>query len=306
MLPIRWLIALSIAWVLIGPEGVAAPAPLPGSLTLEGFVVPSPGEGDLEVSAQRSGLLVSPGAAGVGEGDLVRRGDLLAQVDDLQARQVLAIQELRLRAAEQGAANDVNIRYCLSNLKAIEAECQEAAEKNKAAPGTIPKKELRALLLALQRAKLELEQAEQNLAGARLALRVHKAELEAAAEELNRYRITAPLDGVVVRRYRYGGEWVQAGEPVMRIIRMDRLQVEGFVDAKQVAPHELAGRAVLVKARVSRGRVETFQAAVAFVSPVTEAGGKVRIKAELENRREDNHWLLRPGQSVEMTISLEP
>jgi len=306
MLRIAWLIVLSVAWVCLGPEnGVAQPL-LPGSVMLEGIVIPSPGEGDLEVSAQRSGVLVSAGAEGVGEGDLVRRGDLLAQVDDLQARQVLAIQELRLRAAEQGAANDVNVRYCLSNLKAIEAECQEAAEKNKTAPGTVPKKELRTLLLNLQRAKLEVEQAEQNLATARLAVRVHKAELEAAGEELHRYRITAPIDGVVVRRYRYGGEWVQAGEPVLRIIRMDRLQVEGFVDAGQVAPHELAGRAVLIKARVSRGREETFQAAVAFVSPVTEAGGKVRIKAKLENRREDNHWLLRPGQSVEMTISLKP
>jgi len=306
MSQIRWLIALGVAWVLVGSEGVVAQGPGPGSVTVEGIVIPSPGDGDLEVSAQRSGVLVRSGAGGVDEGDLVRRGDLLAQVDDVQARQVLVIQELRLHVAEQEAGSDVNVRYCISNLKAIEAECQEAAEKNQTAAGTVPKKEMRALLLALQRAKLEVEQAEQNLATARLALRVHKAELEAARAELDRYRILAPLDGVVVRRYRHGGEWVRAGEPVMRIIRMDRLQVEGFVDAGQVAVDELVGQAVGIKARLPRNRVETFQAAIAFVSPIAEPGGKVRIKAELENPKANNHWVLRPGQTVELTISLKP
>ena len=59
-----------------------------------------------------------------------------------------------------------------------------------------------------------------------------EAEVQAAEANLERRRITAPLDAVVVELSRHEGEWAQVGDPVMRLVRIDRLRVEGFLNAK--------------------------------------------------------------------------
>ena len=65
------------------------------------------------------------------------------------------------------------------------------------------------------------------------------------AINLKKHRITSPLDGVIVQLYRKPGEWVSPGDPIARLVRMDRLRVEGFVDASKYLPEEIDGSRVL-------------------------------------------------------------
>ena len=46
-----------------------------------------------------------------------------------------------------------------------------------------------------------------------LQAQVSEAELKAAEANLERRRLIAPLDAVVVELSRHEGEWVQAGDP---------------------------------------------------------------------------------------------
>jgi hypothetical protein len=39
-----------------------------------------------------------------------------------------------------------------------------------------------------------------------------------------------------------------------------------------------------------------------YVSPLVESGNTFRIWAEVANEQEDDQWLLRPGQTAQMTI----
>ena len=52
------------------------------------------------------------------------------------------------------------------------------------------------------------------------------------------------------------------------------------------------------------GRAARFNGAVVFISPLVQAGNKYRVRAEVENRTENGHPLLRPGMSATMTIPL--
>ena len=83
---------------------------------------------------------------------------------------------------------------------------------------------------------------------------------------------------------------------------MDRLRVEGFISASEVNVSEIAGGSVAVDVQLARGRKERFNGKVVFVSPIVTSGGKYRVRAEVENRREQGHWLLRPGMNAAMTI----
>ncbi|MGE0610128.1 MAG: hypothetical protein AB7O62_23755, partial [Pirellulales bacterium] len=91
---------------------------------------------------------------------------------------------------------------------------------------------------------------------------------------------------------------------VLRIVRLDRLRVEGFLNASEHNPHEVMNRPVLVEVPLAHGRVEQFRGKVVFVSPLVEADGEFRVWAEVVNRTEGDQWLLLPGLNAAMSIEL--
>jgi multidrug efflux pump subunit AcrA (membrane-fusion protein) len=121
--------------------------------------------------------------------------------------------------------------------------------------------------------------------------------VDVAKEQLSRRQLTSPLTGIVVEKLRHRGEWVEVGEPVLRIIRIDRLFVEGYVDAALV-DQSSRGRPVSVTGDSRQGPI-TVEGTLIFVSPeIDSVNGQVEVKAEISNPA----LALRPGQPVQMTI----
>ena len=85
--------------------------------------------------------------------------------------------------------------------------------------------------------------------------------------------------------FRHVGEWVQAGEPVLHIIRVNRLRVEGFISASKYEAGEIHGRDVDVSVKLARGRQETFKGKIVFVDPRVQASNEFLVWAELIHRR---------------------
>jgi hypothetical protein len=104
---------------------------------------------------------------------------------------------------------------------------------------------------------------------------------------------------------RQKGEWVNAGDPLLRIVRMDRLRVEGFLDGARYNPGDAARRPVRVTFALAGGRSVELPGQVVFIHPDVQAGNKHRVRALVQNRKEQGEWLLRPGMSVQMTIAVQ-
>ena len=130
-------------------------------------------------------------------------------------------------------------------------------------------------------------------------------EVEAAEASIERRKIKAPLDGIVTNVYRHVGEWVAPGDPVVKIVRVNRLRIEGFLNAADYDPPEIEGRAVTVEVELAHGRKVKFPGKVVFVSPLVMAGGEYRVFAEVNNRQENGQWVLRPGLFATMNIHLK-
>jgi len=56
----------------------------------------------------------------------------------------------------------------------------------------------------------------------------------------------------------------------------------------------------------ARGEKATLAGQIVFVDPLVNAGGKYRVRAEVDNRQIGRQWLLRPGMTAEMKIRLGP
>jgi len=282
-----------------GSDEPAAVAPS-GSITLTDCFVELIEEA--QVPAQEPGVLVE---IAVREGDEVQKGAQLAQIDDAHPRMQHEASRLRYEAAREEAENDVNVRYAEAAAAVAKAEWEQSVEANRKTPGTVPLAEVKRLGLKWREMNLSIEQAQMRRRVAALEAKVAAAEVNAALENLKRRRITSPLDAVVVELYRHDGEWVQPGDPVLHVVRINRLRVEGVVNSAEAAGHEISGQPVEVAVELARGRTETLEGRVSFVDPVVRAGGKYEVWAEVANVQESGRWLLQPGLPATMTIRLK-
>lgn len=257
---------------------------------------------EVQVPAQEPGVLMS---LDVQEGQQVTKGQLVGQIDDTQRQMEKRLAAIEQTAAKEQAENDIKVRFSDAAAQVAQAEYEAAVEANNKVRGTFPLTEIRRLKLNWQKSFLEIEQSQVEQRLAQYTFETRGAELEATELNIARRKIISPLDGEVVTILKHNGEWLQPGEPVLRIVRFDSLRIEGFLNAGAYDPSEVAGRPVTVVVELARGRRVQFVGKITYVSPLVQAGGEYRVWAEVANRQENSQWLLRPGHSAEMTVQLQ-
>ncbi len=291
------LVCLGLALV---PAVTAADKEDPRKVPLENCLLSLSEEA--QVPAQEDGVLVK---IPVREGQQVAAGDLLAQIDDMIPQRQRNVAYFKLKVAEKQAADDVNVRYAWAAYLVAKRKLEKYQEANQRIPGTIPDIEVDLQRLERDKFLLSYEKAKKDMAVAALQKQVSDAEFQAAEVNVKRRKITAPLPAVVVELLRHEGEWVQHGDPVMRLVRVDLLRVEGFLNAMKYRASEIQDRPVNVTVTLAHGKRETFPGKIVYVKPLVEAGGEFLVRAEVQNRQEDGAWVLSPGIGAEMTIQLK-
>jgi RND family efflux transporter MFP subunit len=252
---------------------------------------------EAEVPAQEAGVVTS---VAVREGQRVKQGELLAQIDDQVARLAAEAVQAQYEIARAKAANDVRQRFAKKSLEVSEAELRRSMESIERFAKSISQSQLDVERLTVQKNQLEAEQAEHEHQVAVLEMKAQENELSAARAQVARRRIVAPFDGVIVQIYVRRGEWVEPGQKALRIVNVDRLKAEGFVPAG-AAVAELSGKSVSLEVD-GLSEHDAPGGTIAFVSPeVDPITGQVRVWAEIDNRE----GKLRPGQPARMVIDNE-
>ena len=256
---------------------------------------------EAKVPAREAGVLEELLAR---EGDVVKRGDVIAKIGDNQPQMERRKAKAEHDQAVAKAESDVDVRYAVAAEKVAQIEYEKAAESDRKVPGSVTRVELNRLQLNEQKSELQIEQAQLEKKVSTMAAISKGVEVDAAENAIERRLITSPLDGVVVQLFPHEGEWMQPGDPLARVVRADKLRVEGYVDAARLNPEEVSGRLVTVEVTLACGRRESFKGKIVFTSPLVESGGDYRVFAEVENRQDTGSqlWLLRPGQTATMTI----
>lgn len=252
---------------------------------------------EAEVPAQEAGVVTS---VAVREGQRVKQGEVLAQIDDQVARLAAEAVQAQYDIARAKAANDVRQRFAKKSLEVSEAELRRSMDSIERFAKSISQSQLDVERLTVQKNQLEAEQAEHEHQVATLEMKAQENELTAARAQVARRRIVAPFDGVIVQIYVRRGEWVEPGQKALRIVNVDRLKAEGFVPAVgAVADLSDISVSLEVDGLSEKGKPE---GKIVFVSPeVDPITGQVRVWAEIDNR----DGKLRPGQPARMVIENE-
>jgi len=186
------------------------------------------------------------------EGQAVKRGQLLLQLDATDAeaqlasaRQSLLTAESDLRTARTGGPPDQVARLA-SDLAKAQAKRNRLAEQQTALKKLVASRAATPEELAQN--KLELDQAEADLdfftrkkqdmarratlAISQDSLRIDQARAEIAAlqEKVRQARITAPVDGTVYSLPVRPGDYLKVGELLLEMADLHNVQVRAFVD----------------------------------------------------------------------------
>jgi RND family efflux transporter MFP subunit len=244
-----------------------------------------------EVPAQQLGVLREIVAD---EGTTVEAGAVLAKLDARQATLDLAKAKLEAAQAAAKANNRTKVDYAEKSLAVAEAELQRSRESVEQFAKSISQSQLDVERLTVEKLALEKKQAEHELELDRLTLQLKEQELAAAALKLEQHQVQAPFAGTVAMVRGRVGEWLEVGAPVVRLVAVDTLRAEGFLDASD-ATGDLAGSKVVFRCEDGT----TANGTLKFVSPEMYAVTRqVRVWAELDNRE----GKLRSGQQGTLEI----
>jgi len=245
-----------------------------------------------EIPAQQTGLLR---AVAVVEGQRVESGQLLATLDDREAKLEVVQAKIEHAQAEAKANNQVHIQYAVKALEVARAELRRSKESIEEFAKSISQSQLDVERLKVEKLTLEQQQAEHELALARFDQQLTQNLLEAAQLRLKLHRIEAPFAGRVVLVRGRVGEWVEVGAPVMRLVATDKLRAEGFMPA-DIASASLVGSRVLLRVE---SQEEPVAGVLRFVSPELDVVTRqVRVWGEIPN----TEGLLRSGEQGVMEI----
>ena len=137
-----------------------------------------------------------------------------------------------------------------------------------------------------------------NVAG--FTMNQRQAELQAANLSIEKRLVRAQTDGVVAKIERHENEYVQEGQPILRLIQMARLKVKGAFDVTKYSPASIRGKPATVQVDFAYGP-QTFQGRVVEIA-AEASQNSVEAVVEVQNVFENNEWVLRPGMVVDMTI----
>lgn len=250
-----------------------------------------------------------------------------------EAKQAADEHQLRLEIARRKAGNETRVLASRKSEAVAKNELDRATDARSRFTDSVSKSEIEGLRLAHDRMRLESEQAEFERQNDRLQaqaeqaaatgheLRVERSSIEVeqaiAASKVQdlevqlfwqqfqlaqlateRHQFRAPFEGVVAEVLRRTGDWVQAGDPIMRVIRLNRLSAEGFVSASEL-PQLRRHNEVALEIQVADGRSIKRKGQIVFISSeIDPVNNEVKFRIEFDNPEHD----VLPGMRLRMSL----
>lgn len=280
------------------PVVAASRSDVSSALTLTAELIPNQ---EVDVLAKVAGYLKT---ISVDVGDRVRKGQVIATLeipemrDDL-ARAAAAIEQAN---AEMTRAED-EVRRAEAAHQIVHLSLTRIENVAKREPGLVPQQDVDDVRSRDLVSETQIASAKNAVIAAQQRIRVLRAD-EARFRTLQQYEsITAPLDGVVTKRYANDGAMIQAGTSpsAMPVVKVSETRVLRLIlpvpesSAAQVS----AGKTVRVRVP-SLGRVLTGRVA-RFTGKVQPGTRTMDTEVDVQN----DAMTLMPGMYAEVDLHLE-
>jgi RND family efflux transporter MFP subunit len=258
--------------------GAATKGDIGANMTVVGNLI---GQQTVDIVPRTGGRLVS---VNVQLGDPVRRGQLLAKLEDFEIVEQVKQAEASLEVAR------ATIRQREADLKVAELNFDRS--KNLFQRQLLAKQ-------ALDDAESRFLAAEAQIDLSRAQATQTSARLEELQINLGNTRITSPVDGFVGRRNVDPGAWVSQNAPIVSVVEISSLRLVANVVEKDL---RLVNTGDVATVEVDAYPGDLFKGRIARVSPVLDPATRTAtMEVEIPNR--DNR--LKPGMYARVLLTIE-
>ncbi len=243
---------------------------------------------------------------GTDEGDTVKAGQVLVRLDDND----LKAQEAAAKAGLELAKNSIPLAQV--NLSRAQDDYNRGLSQYKS--GIITKEQYDHLQKALEAAKAELNIELTKIPEAKTRIGVIESQLANTT-------ITAPMDGVVAKRWVLTGDVVQPGQPIFTIYDLKNIWITANLEETKLA-HVKLGEPVEIdvdsypniKFYGKVFEIGNYTASEFSLIPPNNASGnftkvtqRVPIKISIDDPENTHNVqpVLRPGMSVEISVKVK-
>ncbi len=270
---------------------------------------------EVKISADVSGEIIE---LNVKEGDVVKRGDLLAKINPDIYNSALDRMVASVNSSKANLAN-ARARKLQSESNFSKTDATHKRNKKLYEQGTISVSDYEASQAAYDVAKQDVEAAQQNIIAAEFGITSAEASVKEARDNLKKTSIFAPVDGTISKLNVEKGERVvgtsqMAGTEIMRIADMNSMEVNVDVNENEIVKVRLGDTALIeVDAYLNRKfkgivfeMANTANTSGSSTDMVTNFVVKIRILMEsyqdLIPKDKPNQSPFRPGMSATVDV----
>lgn len=235
-------------------------------------------ENQIDVDAQKEGVIA---AIFIEAGTRVKKGQMLAQLDDRQVSANLEAASARTRSTS------ADLHNWEAEAKVLDADLRRAQKMWEA--GVMPLEQYEHVRYKAESDHWDVERVQELLRDAQASERSLELELE-------KTRIVAPFDGIVARRYVRVGQKVNLGDRMFWVTAEAPLRMR-FTLPERFIGHIAKGQSFDLTSPDVEG--QQWQASVREISPVVDpSSGTIEVLCEVVGPT----GLLRPGMSASVRI----
>jgi HlyD family secretion protein len=268
----------------------------------------------------------------VSEGQIVKKGQIAARLDDIDLRQEVEVRRAELNAAQaalrelEAGSRPEEIGQAQAAVASAQAEQDRWRQEYERQQSlyqrdVISERELESSKMAFETSRAKVIEASKALKLVQAGPRKEKieqaqAQVERANEALNMAEtrlsyttLISPIDGIVLTQNVESGEYITAGAPVVTVGKMDPVWLRAFIDETDLGRVRI-GQQVRVKTDTDPDK--TYAGKISFISSESEFTPKTvqtdkervklvyRIKIDIPNPELE----LKPGMPADGEIEL--
>ena len=238
------------------------------------------------------------------EGEELQEGDTVAATDATDAELQREASYFQLQATLKEIESEVRLLYAEKNHLVAKAAYRQVLEANNRQPRAISQAELDRRKFEEEAAELQIKNEIHDRAVAKITAMAEEAAYKRATEAVKRHKIRSPINGMVTERFKKPGEFVQAGEQVVRVARLDRLRATAAFQFADMPRSQAKGRMVTITIPIGKDAagnnvVRTVNGTISYVPPDVMSDDTYTVWVEIDN---PNGEFL-PGMNGQMTLN---
>ena len=255
---------------------------------------------DINLPALEAGAIV---AIHVQEGQFITAGTIVGQIDDGLPHFELERAKMRYQNAFQAYKDVSSVLAAQKEYELARSVFEKNARLNKS--GSRSQSEVKESKFRRDIAKLKMDKANNDRQMALGEAKVELAGMDSVKQRISRHTLRSDYNAYVVEVFKKPQEYVNIGDDVMRLARMDQMWVQASLNAKSLNPADAENRPVTVTLQTANGSKETFEGKIDQVSLEYVSAEEYQVKIKVQNRKDVNSWMLRPFSSVSMVIHMD-